>query len=270
MEPCKKNIHAQVEKAYGAIAREQTGCTGSTESSCCSGGSCCGADTATMPEAELGLSCGNPVAFSHLKSGDVVVDLGSGAGKDVFFAAQAVGPQGRAIGIDMTMDMLLLANKNAELFSERTGLDNVEFRQGHIENIPVDDASVDAVISNCVINLSPDKTAVFREVFRALKPGGRMIVSDIVLNREIPDEVKSDENLYTACIAGALQREDYFAAIKSAGFPEIDILADQVRSVEDAQTDPIASTVADQLAEAASSVTLVAVKPACCAGGCCS
>jgi len=264
-----KDIHAQVEKAYGAIARGQAGCAGSLESSCCSGSSCCGADTSTMPEAELGLSCGNPVAFSQLKPGDVVVDLGSGAGKDVFFAAQAVGPGGRAIGIDMTMDMLLLANKNAGLFKARTGLDNVEFRQGHIENMPLDDASVDAVISNCVINLSPDKVAVFREVFRVLKPGGRMIVSDIVLNREIPDEVKSDENLYTACIAGALKREDYFAAIKSAGFPGIEILADNVRNIEDARMDPIAGPLAAQLATTASSVTLLAVKPGCCADGCC-
>ena len=264
-----KDIHAQVEKAYGAIARGQAGCAGSLESSCCSGSSCCGAGASAMPEAELGLSCGNPVAFSQLEPGDAVVDLGSGAGKDVFFAAQAVGPGGRAIGIDMTMDMLLLANRNAELFKARTGLDNVEFRQGHIENIPVDDASVDAVISNCVINLSPDKAAVFREVFRVLKPGGRMIVSDIVLNREIPDDVKSDENLYTACIAGALKREDYFAAIKSVGFPEIEILADDVRNIEDAGLDPIAGPLAEQLATAASSVTLLAVKPGCCAGGCC-
>lgn len=263
-----KDIHAQVEKAYGAIARGQAGCAGSLESSCCSGSPCCGADTSTMPEAELGLSCGNPVAFSQLKPGDVVVDLGSGAGKDVFLAANIVGPEGRAIGIDMTIDMLLLANKNAELFKARTGLDNVEFRQGHIENIPVDDASVDAVISNCVINLSPDKPAVFREVFRALKPGGRMIVSDIVLNREIPGDVKSDENLYTACIAGALKRQDYFAAIKSAGFPDIEILADDVRSIEDARVDPIAGPLAAQLAKAASSVTLLAVKPPCCPTGC--
>jgi len=255
-----KDIHAEVEKAYGAVARQQGAC-GPRASSCCAGNTCCGPTAQTMPEADLGLSCGNPVALSKLAPGHIVLDLGSGVGRDVFLAAEIVGPQGRAIGVDMTMDMLLLANKNARLFTERTGLDNVEFRQGHIENIPADDASIDVVISNCVINLSPDKPAVFREVFRVLKPGGKMIVSDIVLNRELPDELKNDDDLYAACIAGALLRRDYLAAIAAAGFGSVDILSDRIYAASQACCDPITRTAPDLLEGVASSVTLQAAKP---------
>ena len=216
----KKNTHVVVRKAYGRIATE-------AGTSCCASSCSCGAGkNLPVPEAELGLSCGNPVAFSHLKRGSVVLDLGSGAGKDVFAAAVKVGPAGKAIGVDMTPEMLKLARKNAKILREHTGLDNVEFRKGQIEKLPVDDASVDVVISNCVINLSPDKPQVFREIHRVLRPGGKMVVSDIVLDKPLPAASRDDDDLYVACIAGASMRQDYLDAVRAAGFKKVDILAD--------------------------------------------
>jgi SAM-dependent methyltransferase len=251
----KNDIHAVVKQAYGTIASgEKSGC------GCGTAESCCGAQTIAGPLGELGLSCGNPVTFSHLKPGQVVLDLGSGAGKDVFLAAREVGGTGRVIGVDMTPEMIALARRNAEKFAEATGLRNVEFREGHIEALPVEDGSVDVVISNCVINLSPDKKAVFRDVFRALKAGGKMIVSDIVLNRPLPECVKNDENLYVACVAGALMKGDYIAAIREAGFGKVAILSDVAYSVAQAGNDPIASGVAGTLAGTAASITVMAVK----------
>ena len=219
-----------MKKAYGRVARKK--------SCCCGSASCYKVPGHPVPEAELGLSCGNPVAFSHLRKGDVVLDLGSGAGKDVFLAAQKVGPKGRAIGVDMTPDMLRLARKNAAKFEKAAGLSNVEFREGQIEQLPVEDSAVDVVISNCVINLSPDKPQVFREVFRVLKPGGRMVVSDIVLYKPLPDWARKDEDLYAACVAGALLKKDYLRAIRQAGFKKLDILDEHAYGAPDA----IAST----------------------------
>ena len=213
-----------------------------------------------MPEAELGLSCGDPVAYSHLRPGDVVLDLGSGGGKDVFLAAQRVGPSGRAIGVDMTPDMLALACRNAEKFRKRTGLSNAEFREGEIEHLPVEDTSVDVVISNCVINLSPDKPQVFREVFRVLKPGGKMMVSDIVLNRPFPESLRDDEDLYAACLAGALLREDYLGAIRAAGFGLVEVITDREYEASSVCDDPITEEVADALEGVSSSITVMAVK----------
>ena len=252
------DLHDLVRKAYGDVARKQSSCCG-PKASCCN-------DTAytvpdhPVPEAELGLSCGNPVAFSHLEPGDVVLDLGSGAGKDVFLAAQKVGDAGRAIGVDMTPEMLALARKNAVRFFETTGLANVEFREGHIESLPVEEASVDAVISNCVINLSPDKPQVFREVHRVLKPGGRMIVSDIVLNRPLPDAVKADGNLYSSCIAGALLRDEYLGAIRRAGFASVQLLSDHTYSARQVGGDPITTDVGATLEGVAASITVLARK----------
>jgi SAM-dependent methyltransferase len=174
-----------------------------------------------VPEAELGLSCGNPLAFGFIGEGDVVLDLGSGAGKDVFLAAQKVGDAGRVIGVDMTPEMLKLARKNAVRFFETTGLANVEFREGKIENLPVDDASVDVVISNCVINLSPDKDQVFREAHRVLRPGGRLQVSDIVWTSAIPEGIERDMDQWAGCVAGAIEAKDYIAAIEGAGFRDV-------------------------------------------------
>ena len=251
--------HELVQNAYAEVARKQ--------SSCCGPNSCGCGDSKPytvpdhpVPEAELGLSCGNPLAFGYISKGDVVLDLGSGAGKDVFLAAQRVGDEGRAIGVDMTPEMLALARKNAVKFFETTGLANVEFREGKIEALPVADASVDLVISNCVINLSPGKPQVFREVYRVLKPGGRMIVSDIVLNRPLPESARNDADLYAACIAGALLREEYIKAIRAAGFGMIDILSDHTYEASSACDDPVTANVSDTLARAAASITVMAVR----------
>jgi SAM-dependent methyltransferase len=259
-----------VRKAYAAVAARRSSCCDTKAVSCCDK-SCDVPAENPVPEAELGLSCGNPVAFSHLKKGDVVLDLGSGAGRDVFLAAQKVGSKGTAIGVDMTPEMLRLARRNAGKFRKATGLDNVEFRKGLIEKLPLEDATVDVAISNCVINLSTDKPQVFREVHRVLKPGGRMIVSDIVLERALPAKLKADERLYSACIAGALLRRDYLAAIRAAGFETMKILSDQRRRKTDINGDPITADVAAELENAASSITVMAVKrAACCCGGKCS
>jgi arsenite methyltransferase len=176
--------------------------------------------TSIPAEANMGLSCGNPTATAHLKPGEVVVDLGAGGGLDVFLAAQKVGSNGRAIGIDMTSEMIARARANAE----RAGYTNVEFYHATIDNIPLPDASVDCVISNCVINLAPDKPAVFREIFRILKPGGRVAVSDIALKRELPKEIASSMAAYTSCIAGAIKIEDYRAELLKAGFQYVEVV----------------------------------------------
>src|SRR5664279_4472605 len=193
-------VRAAVRSGYGQIAQKET--------SCCSGVSCCGSDAedstklasyvgysseelAALPEgANMGLSCGNPNALASLKPGEVVLDLGSGGGFDVFIAARTIGARGRAIGVDMTPEMLAKARKNIAAYRERSGLDNVEFRLGEIEHLPLADKSVDVVISNCVINLSPDKGQVWREIARVLKPGGRVAVSDLALFKPLPLEVK--------------------------------------------------------------------------------
>lgn len=253
-----QDTHKLVQGAYAEVARKQSGC-------CRPKASCCDKKPYTVPdhpvpESELGLSCGNPLAFGHINPGDVVLDLGCGAGKDVFLAAQKVGPTGKAIGVDMTPEMLALARKSAVKFCLSTNLTNVEFREGKIEQLPVEDGSVDVVISNCVINLSPDKPRVFREIHRVLKPGGRMLVSDIVLNRPLPAASANDPDLYTACVAGALLREDYLAAIRSAGFARVELLSDQTYKPSDACDDPITGPAADPLAGAAASITVLAVR----------
>ena len=176
--------------------------------------------TSIPAEANMGLSCGNPTATAHLKAGEVVVDLGSGGGLDVFLAAKKVGPAGKAIGIDMTPAMIERARANAET----GGYANVEFYLSTIDKIPLPDASVDCVISNCVLNLAPDKPAVFREIFRVLKPGGRLAVSDIALKAELPEAVASSMAAYVGCIAGAIRIEDYKAGLLEAGFKYVEIV----------------------------------------------
>jgi arsenite methyltransferase len=252
-----KDIREVVRQAYGTVAREQTGCGCGTKSCC--GGAATRADAA-MPQADLGLSCGDPVEYAKPAPGEVVLDLGSGAGRDVFIAAREVGPQGRVIGVDMTDDMLLLARANAVRFAAASGLANVEFRKGFIEELPVKDGEADVVISNCVINLSPDKEKVFREVHRALRPGGRMVVSDIVLNRELPTALKDNDALYAGCVAGALLRQDYLDAISTAGFRQVKVLKDVSYTAEGSITDPVTREVGDQLTGVASSLTILAVK----------
>jgi len=269
-----QDTHELVQKAYADVARKQSSC-GCQPSGTPAGeaGSCCGdpkpytVPDHPVPEAELGLSCGNPLAFGYVNKGDAVLDLGSGAGKDVFLAAQKVGETGRAIGVDMTPEMLALARKNAVKFFTATGLANVEFRQGLIEDLPVEDAGVDVVISNCVINLSTDKPRVFREVYRVLRPGGRMIVSDIVLNRPLPESARGDAGLYASCIAGALLRDEYIQAILDAGFEKVEILSDHTYKIANAGDDPITrQTVtplgdeATTLSGAAASISVFAMK----------
>lgn len=226
------DIQKEVKKKYGEIAAGSGSCG-------CSSASCCGSspsaaelsasvgytpeELAVLPEgANLGLGCGNPVALASLKAGETVLDLGSGGGIDCFLAARTVGPSGRVIGVDMTDEMIRLARENAG----KSGLMNVEFRQGEIESLPVEDGTVDAVISNCVINLSPDKGKVFREIYRVLKPGGRMMVSDIVLDGELPAAVKDSVAAYTGCIGGAMKRRDYLGAMAKAGFAQVEIVAE--------------------------------------------
>ena len=169
--------------------------------------------------ANLGLGCGNPTAIASLKEGDIVLDLGSGAGFDVFLAAKKVGNSGKAIGVDMTDEMLVKARENAV----RGGFTNVEFKKGDIENLPLDNSSVDVVISNCVINLAPDKAKVFAEIFRVLKTGGRLMVSDTVLIKELPENLKNDKDLLVGCVSGAILKEDYLKLLKEAGFSDITI-----------------------------------------------
>lgn len=195
-----------------------------------SGCSCCGAkkeqeriaeeigyskeDIGKFSEANLGLGCGNPVAMAEMKEGDTVLDLGSGAGFDCFLAARKVEETGKVIGVDMVPEMVAKATLNAEKYK----YGNVEFKLGEIENLPVEDETVDIIISNCVINLSPDKDKVFEESFRVLKSGGKMFVSDIVLLRELPEEIKNNAELLSGCVAGALLKDDYISKIKNAGF----------------------------------------------------
>lgn len=263
--PDPNNTHEMVRKAYGEVARQQSSCCG-PKKSCCSDKSCAASDH-PVPEAELGLSCGNPVSFAQLQEGDVVLDLGSGAGRDVFLAAQRVGAKGRVIGVDMTPEMLALAARNAEKFRAATGLTNVEFRKGQIEDLPVKDGEVSVVMSNCVINLSPDKPQVFREAFRALRAGGRLLVSDIVLLRPLPESARKSEALYAACIAGAINKQEYMKAIRDAGFKQVEILSDKVYSSADAGGDPITAEAGADLEGVAASITVSAVKPGCCCGG---
>jgi SAM-dependent methyltransferase len=179
-------------------------------------------DLAALPEgANMGLSCGNPTALTSLNDGETVLDLGSGGGLDVFIAASKVGPRGKAIGVDMTPEMIGKARRNAMSFRERTGLDNVEFRLGEIEHLPVADGSVDVVISNCVINLSPDKPQVWREIARVLRPGGRVAVSDLALLKPLPEAVRSSVEALVGCLAGAVLVEETRAMAQAAGLGDI-------------------------------------------------
>lgn len=233
--------HEAVRKAYGAIgAGASSGCCGPA-SSCCGGGQAEGvalglgytdAELATLPAgANLGLSCGNPTAMAGLKPGEVVLDLGSGGGLDVFLAAQRVGHEGRAIGLDMTREMVGRARQNAVAFRQRTGLDNVEFHLGQIEEIPLPDASVDVVLSNCVLNLSPDQARVWREIARVLRPGGRVSISDMVLLRPIPEALQADVRALVGCIAGAALVEDLKGMVAAAGLSDL-VLAPKEGAIE--------------------------------------
>jgi arsenite methyltransferase len=180
-------------------------------------------DLAKIPEgSNLGLGCGNPAALAGLNEGETVLDLGAGAGIDCFLASRKVGPSGRVIGVDMTPEMIDRARENAL----KNGSPNVEFRLGEIENLPAADNSVDVIISNCVINLSPEKDRVFREAFRVLKPGGRMLVSDLVLSKPLPKVLRESAEIYAACVAGAMLRDDYLREIRAAGFRKVEVVSE--------------------------------------------
>ncbi len=223
-------IRAKVRDGYGAIARQGGSCCGPAKSCCGTGNADALAagvgyaadDLASLPEgANMGLSCGNPTAMAALKPGEVVLDLGSGGGFDVFIAAQKVGPEGRAIGVDMTPDMLMKARGNVPAFRARTGLHNVEFRLGEIEHLPLADNSVDVIISNCVINLSPDKAQVWREMHRVLKPGGRVAVSDLALLQPLPRVFSEMVEALVGCVAGAVLVADTERMARDAGFTDM-------------------------------------------------
>ncbi|HXQ80450.1 MAG TPA: arsenite methyltransferase [Opitutaceae bacterium] len=239
--PDSETIKAEVRRRYGSIAAGDAVLTqgGGPAEGCCRSGpsspsasACCDnseqarklgytlEDLAAVPDgANLGLGCGNPVALASLKPGQTVLDLGSGAGFDAFLAARAVGPAGRVIGVDMTPEMLTKARANAR----KGGYANVEFRLGEIEALPVADSTVDVVISNCVINLCPDKRPVYREAFRALRPGGRLAVSDVVAREELPEAVRGDLALYSGCLAGATPLAELALILEEAGFGGISI-----------------------------------------------
>jgi len=220
-------IHDVVRDRYGAIARTGqpiAGCCGPSAAQIAERIGYSSSDSQAVPEgANLGLGCGAPLTAAALRPGETVLDLGSGAGFDALLAVGEVGASGRVIGVDMTDDMLAKARANAE----RTGHANVEFRKGFIEALPVDDASVDVVISNCVINLSPDKPAVYREVARVLRPGGRMVVSDVVLDAPLPAVIADDVNALVGCVAGAAMRAEYLEAIRAAGLTDVEVVSDK-------------------------------------------
>jgi len=249
----KEEIGKAVRERYGNIAKQGSSCCGPAKS-------CCGSadlvqdiskhigysqeELNAVPEgANLGLGCGNPVALASLKEGEVVLDLGSGAGFDCFLAAKQVGKTGKVIGVDMTAEMLERARENAK----KGHFDNVEFRLGEIENLPVGDHQVDLIISNCVINLSPNKERVFKEAFRVLKPGGRLMVSDIVLLKELPEEIRNSVTAYISCIAGATTKTEYLRKIREAGFEETQIHGEEVFPTEFLMNDPTAGEVLKNL-----------------------
>ena len=237
-----EDVKATVRERYGQAALRVTS---GEKTSCCST-SCCGgsddpissnlyteAETATLPAAAVlaSLGCGNPTALAELSEGEVVLDLGSGGGIDVLLSAQRVGPSGKAYGLDMTDEMLALAREN----QRRAGVQNVEFLKGEIEAIPLPDDSVDVIISNCVINLSTDKSRAIAEAFRVLKPGGRFAVSDVVIRGEIPSEVRRSMELWVGCVAGALTEQQYQQGLAEAGFEEVEVEPTRIYQFDEAK-----------------------------------
>ena len=249
----KEEIKEVVREGYAKIAKQDSSC-------CAPVNSCCGStdlaqdigkkigyteeELKAVPEgANLGLGCGNPVALASLREGETVLDLGSGAGVDCFLAADKVGKDGRVIGVDMTPEMIERARENAR----KGNYGNVEFRLGEIENLPAADNSVDVVVSNCVINLTPDKRRVFMEAFRVLKPGGRLMISDIVLLKELPDFIKDSIEAYIGCLSGAIMRNEYIDTIKAAGFQEVRIVDETSFPIEYMANDPTAKAIIEYL-----------------------
>lgn len=262
----KEELRKSVRENYARIARESACCCSSTKAEDISKSiGYSDEDIKSAPEdANLGLGCGNPVALASLKEGEVVLDLGAGAGFDSFLAANKVGKSGRVIGVDMTPDMVSKARANAS----SGGYENVEFRLGEIENIPAADSSVDVIISNCVINLSPDKPKVFKDALRVLKPGGRLMVSDIVLLKELPDTIRKSVSAYVGCVAGALMKEDYLDMINEAGFQDATVLDETIYPIDYVTDDLTTGTIINKLGadkkdveNSVASVKVQAIKP---------
>ena len=276
-------VKEQVRQKYGEAARA-VAAAGSLQACCDTGLRCCDPITTNLysdgekgllPEKAVlaSLGCGNPTALAELKPGEVVLDLGSGGGIDVLLSAKRVGPRDKAYGLDMTEEMLALANEN----KRRAGIENVEFLKGEIEHIPLPDASVDVVISNCVINLSADKDAVLREAFRVLKPSGRFAVSDVVTRGEMLPEIRKSVLLWVGCVAGALEESEYRAKLASAGFEQVEVEPTRVYRIEDARQfladqDIDVDALAPQVDGKFMSAFVRAVKPAksSCAPTCCN
>jgi arsenite methyltransferase len=278
------DIKEVVKEKYGQAALRVT----SGGSSCCgaTAGTGCDPITSNLYDAQqegqipaqallASLGCGNPTALAELKPGEVVLDLGSGGGIDVLLSAKRVGPTGKAYGLDMTDEMLTLANEN----KRKAGVDNVDFLKGEIEHIPLPDNSVDIIISNCVINLSADKDRVLREAFRVLKPGGRFAVSDVVTRGEILPEIRQNVLLWVGCVAGALEENEYRSKLASAGFEQIDLEPTRIYRVEDAREflsgeNIDVDAIAPQVDGKIMSAFVRAVKPqrqqACCSPTCCN
>lgn len=294
------SVHDQVREGYGRIARDNSsasGCCGTGSNSGAGGGGCCGPvslepgqlakaigysadELALMPDgANMGLSCGNPTAIASLQPGEVVLDLGSGGGFDCFIAGPKVGPTGRVIGVDMTADMLSKARRNIDEYRTHSGLNNVEFRLGEIEHLPIADASVDVVISNCVLNLSPDKPQVWKEIARVLKPGGRVAVSDLALVRPLPESVRQDVEALIGCIAGAVLVEETRSMMRDAGLTAIALTpkGQYIDSMTDFQ-DPLYAKIVGNLpngAKASDYITSLDIAGrkagvACCGPDCCN
>jgi len=277
-----EKIKGAVRQHYGEIARRftdepalatdkvgrasccgpaETGVAKASQASCCGPApaveAASGVDAARLyPVEELSglpdsvtdasLGCGNPLAIADLKPGEVVLDLGSGGGIDCFLAARKVGPQGRVIGLDMTPDMIKLARRNAK----KLGMDNVIFDYGEMEEIPLPDASVDVIISNCVINLSPDKDAVFAEAYRVLRSGGRLSVSDMVVDGDLPEAIRDNLNAWAGCLAGALDESDYLSKIRAAGFGQVEVLSRDYADIGDAELEDVQVMVVNAEGEA--------------------
>ena len=272
----EREIKRAVKEGYARIAKQATS---DYASRCCSGDADIPEELskrmgyteeeiqAAPPESNLGLGCGNPVALASLSEGEIVLDMGSGAGFDCFLASDRVGPSGKVIGVDITSEMVEKARAN----SRKGGYANIDFRQGDLENMPVADNYVDVVISNCVINLIPNKRMAFREAFRVLKPGGRLAVSDVVLLKELPEFVKSSTEAYIGCLAGAIMKDDYLDIIKSIGFRDLRVVAESIFPVESlisersgcsTPTDPaITPEQQKKVADSVLSIKICAIKP---------
>ncbi|MBF0549282.1 MAG: arsenite methyltransferase [Deltaproteobacteria bacterium] len=263
-----EEIKQAVKSNYAKVALQNLSCCGT-------GRSCCGTANAAQVEskrvgysdeemsvapegANLGLGCGNPLAHASLQVGEIVLDLGSGAGFDCFIAAARVGATGKVIGVDMTPEMIDKAKQNAQ----RGHFENVEFRLGEIEELPVPENQVDVVISNCVINLSPDKKKVFKEAFRVLRPGGRVMISDIVILKELPEVIRKSVEAYVGCVAGALKKKEYLAAVEAAGFHEITVLSEDIYPIELMASDPLVHSICADLNLSANAVSDLAISVA--------